>query len=139
MRNRQDVNEKTRPDLIPPYGLLRLGDRLRDGIEAHGERNYEEGEPVSHCLARAMRHLLQYLAGMRDEDHLASSAHNVLQAMETQERVKWGLLPANLEDTVGGKFEDLDVDDLQCEHHMQIHYPSEEGNETRCLNCGEKL
>ena len=89
---------KPRPDLVSPLFMLRLGERLRLGAEKYAERNWEMGIPQSRCAASLMRHLMQYLAGAMDEDHLAAVACNVMFLMHNEEMIRRGLLPAELDD-----------------------------------------
>src|SRR5688500_10968468 len=65
---------KGRYDLITPLGLKRLAVHYENGAIKYGDRNWEKGQPLSRYLDSAIRHLYCYLAGMRDEDHLAAIA-----------------------------------------------------------------
>lgn len=96
LRDTQDG--KARPDLITPEFLLRLGELLARGAKKYGERNFEKGQNVSRGYASALRHLLQYASGDREEDHLAAVAFNVMSIMTVEERVATGLLPELLLD-----------------------------------------
>jgi hypothetical protein len=46
-----------------------------------GDRNWEKGMNISRYADAAMRHLLKYMAGWNDEDHLAAVAWNVFSIM----------------------------------------------------------
>jgi hypothetical protein len=72
---------KGRFDLISPHGLKRLAVVYEKGAEKRGDRNWEGGVPVSRCLDSALRHITQYLAGERDEDHIAQAAWNLFAVM----------------------------------------------------------
>ena len=78
---RSDRTGKGRYDLISPHGLKRLAIRYEEGCEQKGERNWEKGFPVSRCIDSAMRHLSQFMAGNREEDHLAAVAWQMFAAM----------------------------------------------------------
>ena len=91
-------DEKSRLDLLPPWALLRLGDHFREGAKHYGDRNWEKGMPLSRFYAAAMRHLLQWWGGQDDEDHLVAALWNVLCLLETEERVRKGILPEKLND-----------------------------------------
>lgn len=95
---RSDRTGKGRFDLVSPHGLLRLARRYEEGATQKGERNWEKGFPVSRCADSAMRHLNQYLAGDRTEDHLAAVAWQMFSAMHFEEEVAAGRLPAELLD-----------------------------------------
>lgn len=84
----RDVQQgKGRFDLITPVGERRLARRYEHGANNYGDRNWEEGMPISRCIDSAKRHLNQYLAGDFSEDHLAAVAWNVFAAMHFEERV----------------------------------------------------
>lgn len=46
----------------------------------------------------AMRHLVNYLGGHGDEDHLATVAWNVFACMTIEQRIRDGKLPKDLDD-----------------------------------------
>lgn len=95
---RDSQKDKSRPDLISPVFLDRLGTLLAKGAEHYGERNWEKGMPLSRFLASAFRHLLQTIDGQEDEDHAIQCAFNLMGYVHTQHRIKAGLLPAELND-----------------------------------------
>ena len=68
------------------------------GAVNHGDRNWEKGLPMSRCMESAIRHIYQYLEGMRDEDHLGQAAWNLFAAMHIEEMIQKGLLPKELDD-----------------------------------------
>lgn len=76
---------KGRFDLITPIGLIRLARIYEKGAEKYEDRNWEKGQPVSRYVDSAMRHLVCYILGMRDEDHLGQVAWNCFAAMHTEE------------------------------------------------------
>lgn len=78
---REDEAGKGRFDLIPFEPMMRLARWYELGAKKYGDRNWEHGLPVSRCVSAALRHLFKYLAGMRDEDHLAAVAWNVFAIM----------------------------------------------------------
>lgn len=82
---RDDGGDKPRPDLIPPLALLRIGRWYAMGAAKYGERNWEKGIPKARCLAAALRHLLKWAAGARDEDHLAAVCFNVMAIIHYEE------------------------------------------------------
>lgn len=76
---------KGRCDLLPMVALLRLSRHYEAGAAKYGLRNWEKGIPVSSFMDSALRHLMCYMAGWDDEDHLAAAAFNVLGAMQMEE------------------------------------------------------
>ncbi len=74
----RDIDDsKPRPDFISPFMLMRVGEHLAKGANKYGDRNWEKGMPFSVYIASTMRHLLKYMMGWRDEDHLAAIIFNV--------------------------------------------------------------
>jgi hypothetical protein len=70
---------KGRFDLISYWAVLRYAQHMEKGITEGGyePRNWEKGVPVSRCASSALRHLLQFSAGLNDEDHLAAAIWNL--------------------------------------------------------------
>jgi hypothetical protein len=95
---RSDSTGKGRFDLISPIALTRLAQVYERGGLQKGDRNWEKGFPVSRALSSAIRHIFQYLAGMRDEDHLAQACWNIFAAIHFEEMVERGNLPKELLD-----------------------------------------
>lgn len=95
---RDAAEGKGRFDLLPPYALLAFARQMERGAAKYDARNWEQGIPASVFVNSAMRHLLKALAGFDDEPHLDAAIWNVGCLIETLERVKRGLLPAELDD-----------------------------------------
>lgn len=89
---------KGRFDLMSPIGLRRLAELYERGAVKYGDRNWEKGQPLGRYLDSAMRHLVCYLAGYRDEDHLAAVAWNAFSFMHTEAMIRQGRLPKELDD-----------------------------------------
>jgi hypothetical protein len=89
---------KGRYDLLPVLGLHEVAKVCEDGAIEHGERNWEQGIPLSSFLDSSLRHACQVLAGKIDEDHAARAAWNLLAFIDTRARIRAGLLPAELDD-----------------------------------------
>jgi hypothetical protein len=81
-----------------PRALLEVAKHLERGAEKYEDRNWESGMPLSAFTDSGMRHLLQFMAGEAEEDHLVAAAWNILAAIETRERCRSGILPTELED-----------------------------------------
>jgi len=83
----RDIQEgKGRMDLLPTVALIRLSKHYEAGAIKYSERNWEKGIPVHSFMDSALRHIMCYLDGQTDEDHLAAAAWNVLGAMWTEEK-----------------------------------------------------
>jgi hypothetical protein len=83
----RDMQEgKGRCDLLPAAALLRLARHFEAGAKKYGDRNWEKGIPLDSFIDSAMRHLLKYMDGQKDEDHLCAAAWNLLCAMWTEEK-----------------------------------------------------
>lgn len=82
---------KGRYDLISPLALKRLAKHYENGALKYSDRNWEKGIPLSSYIDSAMRHLSNYLEGMRDEDHLAAAAWNVFCIIHMEEMIERGL------------------------------------------------
>ncbi len=97
--SKRDTREgKGRYDLIPSRSMRRIALVFERGAKKYGERNWEKGQPISRYLDSALRHTFEYLGGLRDEDHLAQAAWNLIAALHTEEGVFAGELPADLYD-----------------------------------------
>ncbi len=95
----RDTQEgKSRPDLISPIFLDRLGILLDKGAAHYGERNWEKGMPLSRFLASAFRHLLAVMDGQEDEDHAIQCAFNLMAFVHTEHCIRTGSLPIELDD-----------------------------------------
>lgn len=72
---------KGRFDLVSPEMFFRLTKWLELGASKYNDRNWEKGIPISRCVDSAMRHLVKYLDGWDDEDHLAAVVTNCMFIM----------------------------------------------------------
>ena len=77
---------KGRCDLLPACALLRLARHYENSTKKYPERNWEKGIPIHCFIDSAIRHLMNYLDGKFDEDHLTAAAWNILSAMWTEEK-----------------------------------------------------
>ena len=88
----RDTREgKGRFDLLSPMVLLRDAKHMENGARKYGARNWELGQPFSRFLDSAMRHLVKWQAGHRDEDHLAAARWNLGCIIHFEETGKWDL------------------------------------------------
>lgn len=83
---RDNSEGKGRCDLLPACAILRLAKHFENGAKKYQERNWELGIPISSYMDSAIRHLMKYLDGQNDEDHLCAAAWNCLCAMWTEEK-----------------------------------------------------
>lgn len=94
---RQNKTGKGRYDLIPLEGIRALALHYERGAAAHGDRNWELGQPLSVFKNSLTRHACQ-VAYAFDEDHAAAVAWNAFGYITTMERIRAGLLPKELDD-----------------------------------------
>lgn len=78
---RDNGENKGRFDLISTQALLRLARHYEAGAKKYTDRNWEKGMPIGRMVSAAMRHLVKYMAGANDEDHLAAVLWNVAAIM----------------------------------------------------------
>lgn len=94
VRDSQEM--KGRYDLLPFSSLERIAIHTELGAKKYGERNWEKGQPVKRYINSALRHIIKYAMGYRDEDHLAACCWNVMAAMWTTDEISLNNLPAEL-------------------------------------------
>lgn len=100
--SRRDLGAgKGRWDLLPYGALRRLALIYEGGAAKYGDRNWEKGQPFGRVASSGLHHLMRWLDGRRDEDHLAMAAWNILALLEYEERIKAHRLPDTLADTPG--------------------------------------
>jgi hypothetical protein len=71
---------------------------MENGAVKYGDRNWELGQPLSTYIDSAERHIASFKEGMRDEDHLAAARWNLGCVIHTEEMIRRGLLPKELND-----------------------------------------
>jgi hypothetical protein len=83
----RDMQEgKGRCDLLPATAILRLAKYYEEGCKKYGDRNWEKGIPISSYIDSSIRHIMKYLDGQTNEDHLCAAAWNLMCAMWTEEK-----------------------------------------------------
>lgn len=83
----RDMQEgKGRCDLLPACAILRVARHFEAGAKKYDDRNWEKGIPVGSFIDSGIRHLMKYLDGQADEDHLCAAGWNILCAMWTEEK-----------------------------------------------------
>lgn len=76
-----------RMDLLPACAVIRLSKHFEAGAVKYEERNWEKGIPIHSFIDSAIRHLMKYLDGQDDEDHLCAATWNCMCAMWTEEKL----------------------------------------------------
>jgi hypothetical protein len=134
---------KGRCDLLPACALLRVAKHYEAGGKKYGDRNWEKGQPIGDLLDSGIRHLLNYMDGQADEDHLAAAAWNILGAIWMEEKKPE---MQNIPSRVAEKSPDFDYDILGAIEERKIakwevwkisdgdHNTHEEG--AKCSICG---
>ena len=83
----RDMHEgKGRFDLLPMCVLMRLAKHYEAGAKKYDERNWEKGIPCHSFADSAMRHLVKYMDGYTDEDHLIAAIWNLCCLAWTEEK-----------------------------------------------------
>ena len=77
---------KGRFDLLPMCVLMRLARHYAAGAEKYTERNWEKGIPCHSYADSAFRHLVKYMDGWKDEDHLIAAIWNLCGLAWTEEK-----------------------------------------------------
>ena len=78
----RDVScDHVRYDLVPTEGLKRLAMTMNEGAAKYGEFTWMLGMPIGETLNHAIKHIFDYLAGDRTEDHLAHASANLFFVM----------------------------------------------------------
>lgn len=95
---RDSVEGKGAFHLLPPAALFAWAIRMQHGGVHHGERNWEQGIPLSSHLDSAGRHWLRLLRGDTDEDHAAGVLCNIGFYIQTKIWIEQRLLPPELDD-----------------------------------------
>ena len=94
---RSDATGRGRFDLIPYEAMLALARRFEYGVPRFGERNWENGIPLSRILSSLRRHAMQINYDFT-EDHVGAVLCNAAMFVTVAERVRAGLLPKELDD-----------------------------------------
>lgn len=103
---------KGRFDLLPLLAMWRLAKWYEKGCLKYGDRNWEKGIPISKYIDSALRHLIKFICGFKDEPHLTAARWNLAGASDTLDRIKLGLLPESLND-LPYTFKDLDIEQIE--------------------------
>lgn len=117
--------------LVSPLALKRLAGVYERGVINHSERNWEKGFSMQRALDSAIRHIYQYVEGLRDEDHLAQAAWNIFAAIHFEEMIERGLLPKELNDLPNYQPKEIEIEEEDIE---EVERPADGGVEFRMYN-----
>ena len=95
---RDNMQGKGSPHLIPPIAIRKIAKRYEDGAAKYGRHNWAKGMPLSRFYDAIIRHAMAWSEGRTDEDHLGAIGWNMASAAYTEEQIKLGNLPAELND-----------------------------------------
>lgn len=95
----RDASEgKGFPSDIPPCAIRAIATRFEDGAKKYSRGNWMKGIPLSRYYDSALRHMLAWSEGDTSEKHIDAALWNMACAMWTEERIKAGKLPPELDD-----------------------------------------
>lgn len=77
----------SRFDLLPVPPLERWAEHLGRGALKYADRNWEQGLPLDDFIDSALSHLLSFMSGDREEDHLAAVLWNIGAYITIEEKV----------------------------------------------------
>lgn len=122
------THKTTRYDLIPYSSLKRVAELYEKGAKTYGERNWEKGMPLTRYIDSAIRHLLQFVSGKDDEDHLAAGVWNALGFIETAWKISCGYLSKELDNRVELEFVEK-TKDIEYKEEFEEEFKEEEEKE----------
>lgn len=73
-------------DTIPPCAMRRLAKVYYEGAQRYGDVNWQKGIPSSNLINHAVNHLMLWLEGNRDEDHLAKVVWGMFTLMYNESK-----------------------------------------------------
>lgn len=99
---RDGMEGKGMPSLLPVFPLWLLSKRLEDGAKKYGRDNWRKGIPLSRYVDGLHRHLWKWMLGWEDEDHEGALLFNVVGLVQTAQDIREGKLPMDLDDLPDG-------------------------------------
>ena len=94
----KQIEGKGAYDLLPTIPIRRVAEIYRKGALKYQNWNWVRGIPLSRFLDSAKRHLDQFAEGQEDEDHLHQAIWHLMGLSHTQEMIRRGILPSELND-----------------------------------------
>jgi hypothetical protein len=95
---RDAMQGKGMPSLLPLAALRAASKRFEDGANKYGRNNWEKGIPLSRYVDALYRHLWSFMEGKQDEDHAGAVVWNAMCLVQTEEWIREGELPEELND-----------------------------------------
>jgi hypothetical protein len=95
---RDSMVGKGLPSLLPIDALRSASRRFEDGATKYGRNNWKKGIPLSRYVDSLYRHLWQFMEGDNSEDHAGAIIWNAMAMVQTDEWIKQGVLPDELDD-----------------------------------------
>ena len=83
---------------LPPVAMRKLAKRFEDGAAKYSRNNWMKGIPLSRYQDSLARHLLAFSEGDETEDHAGAIIWNACCMVWTDEEIKAGRLPKELDD-----------------------------------------
>ena len=83
---------------IPPTALRHMAKRFEDGARKYAKDNWMRGISLSHYVDSLTRHALAWQEGDETEDHAGALLWNAATMVWTDEQIKAGRLPKELDD-----------------------------------------
>jgi hypothetical protein len=102
---------KGRFDLLPVNAMFRLAKHFENGAVKYGDSNWLKGIPLSRYLDSLLRHAFKVAGGLEDEDHLSAVIWNACCLLETQELIRQGKLPKELDNLPSPVLEEEDFEE----------------------------
>lgn len=84
--------------LLPTRAIALLAKHFQAGAAKYAKANWKKGQPLSRYLDSGLRHAFKHLGGEVDERHDIAACWNFMCMLETQELIKEGKLPSELDD-----------------------------------------
>ena len=79
----RDCHEgKGRCDLLPLTAIIELSKHCEEGSKKYSEHYVDTGIPQHSLCDSGMRHLLKYMRGDMDENHLRAACWNLMWALQ---------------------------------------------------------
>lgn len=89
---REPSTNKGAYELVSPFALERIAIWYELGARKYADRNWEKGIPFNRLIQSAIRHLIRWMKGDREEDHLAAVCWNVMAMMHFEATGQAGAL-----------------------------------------------
>jgi hypothetical protein len=97
--SRRDTEESKLDHTLHQFEALdRDAAHMMKGAGKYGRHNWAKGQSMARADRSMVRHLIAYLKGERDEDHLAALRFNAGLVMDHEARIARGELPRELDD-----------------------------------------